>query len=187
MIRGDDIFTRFLSARDHILEAQGQNCSPAKRREKLNEASRLLNRVKNTLYHYINVDSKHLTNATQRSWFPFRYSQDKVDKYIRYIAEDLVILRKTLGLRLLVLRALGDNECINSELRQYEKFNDSFFTETLPNGNYTLPELAHAYCNYNPYENKWAELVQDYHTKSKNLVPADGKRTYWFYPEETDV
>lgn len=156
--RDRDIRTPFLSARDHIREAQ-ETDQLDEQQSHLRKASDLLKGAINSIYTDLDTSSKHLEKLTRYLIFQKR---SQIEQYMGYLAVDLELLPKFIGIQAQVLNCIGNTESAKSLMKSYESTMRGFFADPITPKGLTAAMLIHQ--NY-PYTEKnvdcWYRFAQE--------------------------
>lgn len=179
--RDRDIKTPFLSARDHIRDAQ-ETAQPGEQQSHLKKASDLLKGAINSIYTDLDTSSKHLEKLTRRLIFQNR---NQIEHYVGYLAVDLKLLPKFIGIQAQVLTCMGNTESTKSLIKSYENAMRGFFTTPITSKGLTAAMLIHQ--NY-PYNEKnmdcWYRFAQEMETTLQPRKKA--KEIYLISAEDTE-
>lgn len=145
--RDRDIRTPFLTARDHIRDAQ-ETRQPEEQQRHLRSASDLLKGAINSIYTDLDTSSKHLEKLTK---FPLFQKRAPIEQYVGYLAVDLQLLPKFIGMQAQVLTRIGNAESAKSLMKSYESVMRGFFVSPITAKGLTAAMLIHQ--NY-PYTEK---------------------------------
>ena len=116
MERNNNIIKPFLNARDLILRAQNAKTID-ERKHYMIEASKELNDVINASRLDLKTSSEHLAKLTR---FPILRNSSQIKNYMGYVAQDLQLTTKYVGVQMHVLDYLGDYETANEVLSSYQ-------------------------------------------------------------------
>ncbi len=179
--RDRDIRTPFLSARDHIRDAQ-EAAQPDKQQSHLRKASDLLKGAINSIYTDLDTSSKHLEKLTR---CPIFQNRSKIEQYIGYLAVDLELLPKFVGIQAQVLTCIGSTESAKSLMKSYENAMRGFFSTPITSKGLTAAMLIHQ--NY-PYTEKnvdcWYRFAQE--MESTLQTRERDKEIYLLSAEDTE-
>lgn len=179
--RDRDIRTPFLSARDHIRDAQ-ETDRLDEQQSHLRKASDLLKGAINSIYTDLDTSSKHLEKLTR---YPVFQKRSQIEQYVGYLAVDLELLPKFIGIQAQVLTRMGKAESAKSLMKSYESTMRGFFAKPITSKGLTAAMLIHQ--NY-PYTEKnvdcWyrfaREMESTLQTREKN------KEIYLISAEDTE-
>lgn len=115
--RDRDIIVPFLNARDYILRAQTGGAFE-ERRENLIKASDELTRAINSAYSDMETSAKSLDRLTV---FPVFQITPLIQKKIGFLAQDLQLVTKYVGVQMQVFEHLDESENAMLELKKYQR------------------------------------------------------------------
>lgn len=115
--RDRDIVTPFLIARDYILEAQ-ESVDKQYQIEKLNKAAEKLREALTSVYTDMNTTATQLAKLTDRLFFT---NKKQSNTYMRYLAGDLHMATKFVGVQMQVYEYLGDKSAATLALENYQR------------------------------------------------------------------
>ena len=180
--RDRDIKVPFLEARYYILKAQGQSCSKEERQDNLKKASEKMLSAVNSVYTDITTSTEHLLKLTR---FPILQNRRQIEKYIRFLSEDIQVATKFVGLRMQVLEYLGDTDGSQIEMARYQRVMSDVFLKQLPDRGYSTAKLIH---QYYPYSEKnrdcWVRLTESLKPALVSLQDPKKKHVYLVSIEE---
>ena len=102
----------------------------------------------NSIYTDLDTSSKHLEKLTKYSIFQKR---TQIEQYVGYLAVDLQLLPKFIGIQAQVLTCIGNEKSAKSLIKSYESAMRSFFVSSVTSKRLTAAMLMHQ--NY-PYTEK---------------------------------
>lgn len=114
--RDRDIVSPFLIARDYILEAQ-ESTDKQYQIEKLNKAADKLKEALTSVYTDMSTTANQLTKLTDRV---FITKKNQRNTYMRYLAGDLQMATKFVGVQMHVYEFLGDKSAATLALENYQ-------------------------------------------------------------------
>lgn len=156
--RGKNINTPFLTARDHILDAQETEQVDEQQRH-LRTASDLLDGAINSIYTDLEILSEHLVKLTR---CPIFQKRSQIEKYIEYLAIDLELLPKFIGMRAQILTFIGSTKSAKSLIKIYENAMRNFFTKPISLKGITAAMLMHQYYPYTEVNRDcWYKFAQE--------------------------
>lgn len=117
MERNNNIYKPFLNARDYILRAQNSKNVEEQRGHMIEASKELTNAINASRLDYTTC-SEHLVNLTR---FPVFRNSEQIKSYIGYIAEDLQLTTKYVGVQMIILDYLGEHETAKELLGSYQK------------------------------------------------------------------
>lgn len=117
MERNNNIIKPFLNARDLILRAQNAK-TVEERKQYMIEASKELASAINASRLDLKTSSEHLAKLTR---FPIFRRSDQIKVYLGYVAQDLQLTTKYVGVQMRVLDYLGDHDTSRELLGNYQK------------------------------------------------------------------
>lgn len=178
--RDRDIRTPFLTARDHIRDAQEMG-QPEEQQSHLKAASDLLKGAINSIYTDLDTSSKHLEKLTR---YPIFQKRTQIEQYVGYLAVDLQLLPKFIGIQAQVLTCMGRTESAKSLMKSYESTMRGFFASPITAKGLTAAMLIHQ--NY-PYTernmNCWYRFARE--MESTLQEKGESKEIYLLSVEDT--
>lgn len=158
MERNNNIYQPFLNARDFVLRAQ--NAGTIEERSKmLHEASKELIAAINALSCDMETSVKHLAKLTR---FPIFRGMGRINRYMEYIAQDLQLFTKYVGIQMHVLDYLGEHESSMELLEKYQRGMTDFADRAVNAKNQSAALLMHMYYSYdNDNCDFWYKLKKD--------------------------
>ena len=151
MERNNNIIKPFLNARDLILRAQNAKTID-ERKHYMIEASKELNDVINASRLDLKTSSEHLAKLTR---FPILRNSSQIKNYMGYVAQDLQLTTKYVGVQMHVLDYLGDYETANEVLSSYQMMLSDFADRPINKKNQSTAILMQNNSTY-------SEQTQDY-------------------------
>lgn len=143
--RDRDIFIPFFEARSLVLEAENAN-NDAERTRKLRAADDSVRKALIGVYTDITTTSKSFAKKTK---YPFASWGNQLDKYSRFIIEDLQAATKMVGVRLQLLDYLGEHNTAKEVLLEYEHVVYNFITKAIDKRGKSAAVLLQGYTRYN--------------------------------------
>lgn len=125
--RDRDMVGPFLDARYHILMAQNKE-DEEERREELKKASDELTKAIHAAYTDMSTSSKHLSKMLGR---PLFRNQRQINNFMGYLATDLQVATKFVGIQLHVQDYLGDTNAARLTAEGYQHVMHDFFTKQI--------------------------------------------------------
>lgn len=125
--RDRDIVAPFLMARNYILEAQ-ESADKQYQIEKLSKAADKLKEALTSVYTDMNTTANQLAKLTDRI---FVTNKKQRDTYMRYLAGDLQMATKFVGVQMHVLEYLGDRTAATLALENYQHAMRDFTTKII--------------------------------------------------------
>ena len=158
MERNNNIYQPFLNARDFILRAQNAE-SIEERKKMLHEASRELTKAINASYLDMKTSSEHLAKLTR---FPIFRRQDQINNYMGYIAQDLQLSTKYVGVQMRVLDYLGEHKSSMELLQGYQGVMTDFADREIKEKKQSAALLMHANYSYDEdNQDLWYKFQKD--------------------------
>lgn len=131
MERNNNIIKPFLNARDLILRAQNTKAIEEQKQYMI-EASKELTSAINASRLDLKTSSEHLAKLTR---FPIFRRSDQIKAYLGYIAQDLQLTTKYVGVQMRVLDYLGDHNTSRELLGSYQMMLSNFADKPINNRN----------------------------------------------------
>lgn len=156
--RDRDILIPFLNARDCILRAQlAENLND--RKMNLLKATDELTKATNAVYTDIRTSAKHLSRLTR---FPIFQKTKQIRNYIEYIAQDLQLATKYVGVQMNVFNYLEDRNNSNLALEGYQHMMHDFLSNDINLRNQSVAALVHQHFPYTESNrNFWVQLAEE--------------------------
>ena len=161
--------TPFLNARDFIFQAQNKT-DLEEQKLLLQKAFDQLTTATNAVYTDLKTSADHLAKLTIRSFFR---NTKQIQNYMNFLALDMQLETKFVGVYMQVLDYLGDNQSVQLISARYQYVLKDFFTKGIGKKNISADEILQM--NY-PY----TESNRDsWYYLQKEMVPAleSGKLT----------
>lgn len=156
--RDRDIVIPFLNARDYILRVQNQEYLGDKMHCLL-EASDALTTAINATYTDINTVSNHLAKMTSR---PIFQNRKQILNYMGFLASDLQVATKYVGVQMHILDYLGDSVGAKQVSERYQHVLQDFFTKKIGQKQQSPVMLLHMNYPYNnDNRNSWYNLQKE--------------------------
>lgn len=155
--RDRDIIVPFLDARSLVLESETK--PNEERVSLLKQADGKIRNALNSIYADIETTSKRLAKQVS---IPFWTSSKQVNTYMGFLATDLQLATKYVGVRMHLLEYMGDGETAKSVLQSYQHVVYDFLTKSVTRKGLSTVDLMH---NYFPYDktnfNSWYTFSQE--------------------------
>lgn len=153
--------TPFLNARDFIFQAQNKT-DLEEQKLLLQKAFDQLTTATNAVYTDLKTSADHLAKLTIRSFFR---NTKQIQNYMNFLALDMQLATKFVGVYMQVLDYLGDNQSVQLISARYQYVLKDFFTKGMP------PSL-HLPCNNMGccVREKSPEPIDFYHLPVKVLI-----------------
>jgi RimJ/RimL family protein N-acetyltransferase len=182
--RDRDIVTPFLNARDNILRAQNQGSNEA-RHEYLSKAVAELTSAINAVYTDMETASSHLLKLTRR---PIFQRFDQIKNYIEFLARDIQLSTKFVGVQTHVLNYLGDSKSATLELERFRHIVQGFFSKPLGARRISAAMLIHQYFPYtDENRNSWITLSKEIGSMLQSEIDLlENKKVILVSAEEAD-
>lgn len=156
--RDRDIVSPFLMARDYILEAQ-ESTDKQYQIEKLNKASDKLKEALTSVYTDMSTTANHLAKLTDRV---FITKKNQRNTYMRYLAGDLQMATKFVGVQMHVYEFLGDKSAATLALENYQHVIKDFATKAISkNGLSAAGIMQNNYPYSEANRDLWYEFIND--------------------------
>lgn len=149
--RDRDIVNPFLIARDYILRAQTGGTLEDKK-ENLKKATDEITKAVNAIKTDLLTTSEHFAKLTRR---PIFQRPDLIKRYIGYLALDLQLVTKYVGVQMHVFDYLGDKASSILTLEGYQHIMQDFFTKSINQKEQSAATLIHLYYPYNENNRNW--------------------------------
>lgn len=159
MERNNNIIKPFLNARDLILRAQNAK-TIEDRRQYMIEASKELTNAINASRLDMKTSSEHLAKLTR---FPIFRRSDQIKAYLGYVAQDLQLTTKYVGVQMRVLDYLGDHDTSKELLGSYQMMLSDFADKPINKRNQSAAILMQNNSTY-------SEGTQDYWIKFRKDI-----------------
>lgn len=159
MERNNNIFKPFLNARDLILRAQSAKTIEEQKQYML-EASKELSDAINASRLDLKTSLDHLGKLTR---FPIFRKSDQIKNYLGYVAQDLQITTKYVGVQMRVLDYLEDHDTAMELLGSYQMMLSDFADKPLNNRNQSAAMIMQNNSNY-------TEATKDYWLKFRGDI-----------------
>lgn len=156
MERNNNIIKPFLNARDLILRAQNAK-TLEERKQYMLEASKELTNGINASRLDLKTSSEHLAKLTR---FPIFRRPDQIKAYLGYVAQDLQLTTKYVGVQMRVLDYLGDHDTSRELLGSYQMMLSDFAEKPITKRNQSAAILMQNNSIY-------SDDTQDYWLKFK--------------------
>lgn len=171
--RDRDMITPFLNARDYVLRAQNQ-VTLEERNRLLQKASDQLMTATNAVYTDITTSAEHLEKLTSRIIFR---STKQIRNYMGFLARDMQLATKFVGVHMHVLEYLGDNQSAQLISTRYQRVLQDFFTQGIGKRNLSasgMLQMNFPYTDSN--RDSWYYLQQEMVPvlESKKLMELNG-------------
>lgn len=156
--RDRDMITPFLNARDYVLRAQNQT-SLEERNLLLEKASDQLMSATNAVYTDITTSAEHLEKLASR---PIFRNTKQMRNYMGFLARDMQLATKFVGVHMHVLDYLGDNQSAQLISARYQHVLQDFFTQGIGKRNLSaagLLQMNFPYTDSN--RNSWYYLQKE--------------------------
>ncbi|MDO9088010.1 MAG: hypothetical protein Q7U53_17520 [Anaerolineaceae bacterium] len=180
--RDETIGVPFINARDYILRAQIGGTQEEKR-ENLKKSTDELTKAINAIYIDLSTTSEYLANSTKLPIFNNPYL---INKYIKYLTLDLLLVTKYVGVLIHVFDYLGEKASSNLTLEGYQFIMQDFFTKSINKKGKSAGTLIHEYYPYN--ENNidwWYKLTMDIKSgMNADLKSIEGKEIFLVSAED---
>ena len=159
MEKNNNIIKPFLNARDLILRAQ--NAKTVKERNQfMYEASKELASAINATRLDLKTSSEHLAKLT---CFPIFRRLNQIKLYLGYVAQDLQLTTKYVGVQMRLLDYLGDHDTSREVLGNYQRMLSDFAEKSINRKNQSVAILMHNNFNY-------SDDTQDYWLKFRTDI-----------------
>lgn len=145
--RDRDIIVPFLDARDLVLEAATKKSEDDQIRM-LKDADGKMRIAINSVYTDIETTSKKFVKKVE---IPFGYFSKTTNTYMKFIADDLQIVTKFVGIRLQILEYLGERETAKLVLENYQSRILNFIEQPVSKKGLSASMLMHNYFSYNNF------------------------------------
>lgn len=142
--RDRDIVVPFLDARALVLESATKDSN--ERTRMLREADGKLRSALNSVYRDIETTAKNLVKKVDR---PFGLFNKQANAYMSYVADDLQIATKYVGVRMQLLEYLGDQETAQSVLKLYNHTLLDFINKPITRKGLSVADVMQNYFPYN--------------------------------------
>lgn len=142
--RDRDIIVPFLDARALVLESATKD--PNERIRMLREADGKLRSALNSVYRDIETTAKSLVKKVDR---PFGLFNKQANSYMSYVADDLQIATKYVGVRMQLLEYLGDQGTAQSVLKLYNHTLLDFINKPITRKGLSVANVMQDYFPYN--------------------------------------
>lgn len=160
--RDRDIIVPFLDARSLVLEAATKD-SETERAQMLKEADSKIRTALNSVYRDIETTSN---SFAKRVNIPFLGFGKQINTYMSYIADDLQIATKYVGVRMQILEYLGESKTEKTVLQQFNHTMLDFIEQPITRKGLSAATLMQDYFPYNE------ENMDCWYKFSKDLKPA---------------
>lgn len=160
--RDRDIIVPFLDARSLVLEAATKD-SETERAQMLKEADSKIRTALNSVYRDIETTSN---SFSKRVNIPFLGFGKQINTYMSYIADDLQIATKYVGVRMQILEYLGESKTAKTVLQQFNHTMLDFIEQPITRKGLSAATLMQDYFPYNE------ENMDCWYKFSKDLKPA---------------
>lgn len=144
MERNNNIIKPFLNARDSILRAQNAK-TEEERKQYMIEASKELSNAINASRLDLKTCSEHLAKLTR---FPIFRRPDQIKTYLKYVAQDLQLTTKYVGVQMRVLDYLGDYNTARELLGSYQMVLSDFADKPINRKNQSAAIIMHNNSTY---------------------------------------
>lgn len=142
--RDRDIIVPFLDARTLVVEAETKE-SAEERTQLLKEADGKIRTALNAIYADIETTSQRFAKRTS---IPFLQFGSQLNSYMGYLASDMQIATKYVGVRMQLLEYMGYTKTAKSVLQQYQHVMYDFLTKPITKKGMSTAELLHDYFPY---------------------------------------
>ena len=189
--RDRDIIVPFLDARQLVLEAVTKKSEDDQMRM-LKVADDRIRTAINAVYTDIETTSKCLAKKVSR---PFGYFSKTPNTYMGFIADDLQIATKFVGVRLQILEYLGERETSKLVLENYQSRMLSFIEQPISKRGLSASMLMH---DYYPYNDSNMDFWYNFSVEMKpalkksmdqlklETTDSDGKQIYFVSVEDSE-
>lgn len=164
--RDRDIVTPFLIARDYILEAQ-ESSDTQYQMEKLKKAAEKLKEALISVYTDISTTSSQLAKLTDRMLF---VNKKQSNTYMRYLAGDLQMATKFVGVQMHVYEYLGDKSAATLALENYQHVMKDFTTKAISKSGCSAAGIMQ---NNYPYSNQNRDFWYGFSKDIQPLISLD--------------
>lgn len=156
--RDRDIVSPFLVARNYILEAQ-ESTDKQYQIEKLNKAADKLREALTSVYTDMSTTANQLAKLTDRVFITRR---NQCNTYMRYLASDLQMATKFVGIQMHVYEFLGDKIAATVALEDYQHVIKDFTTKAISkNGCSAAGIMQNNYPYSEANRDFWYEFTKD--------------------------
>lgn len=135
--RDYDMVTPFLNARDFIFQAQNKT-DLEEQKLLLQKAFDQLTTATNAVYTDLKTSADHLAKLTIRSFFR---NTKQIQNYMNFLALDMQLATKFVGVYMQVLDYLGDNQSVQLISARYQYVLKDFFTKGIGKKNISADEI----------------------------------------------
>lgn len=160
--RDRDIIVPFLDARSLVLEAATKD-SETERTQMLKEADSKIRTALNSVYRDIETTSNTFAKSVN---IPFLGFDKQINTYMSYIADDLQIATKFVGVRMQILEYLGESKTAKTVLQQFNHTMFDFIEQPITRKGLSAATLMQDYFPYNE------ENMDCWYKFSKEMKPA---------------
>ena len=160
--RDRDIIVPFLDARSLVLEAATKD-SETERTQMLKEADSKIRTALNSVYRDIETTSNTFAKSVN---IPFLDFDKQINTYMSYIADDLQIATKFVGVRMQILEYLGESKTAKTVLQQFNHTMFDFIEQPITRKGLSAATLMQDYFPYNE------ENMDCWYKFSKEMKPA---------------
>ena len=129
--------TPFLNARDFIFQAQNKT-DLEEQKLLLQKAFDQLTTATNAVYTDLKTSADHLAKLTIRSFFR---NTKQIQNYMNFLALDMQLATKFVGVYMQVLDYLGDNQSVQLISARYQYVLKDFFTKGIGKKNISADEI----------------------------------------------
>ena len=129
--------TPFLNARDFIFQAQNKT-DLEEQKLLLQKAFDQLTTATNAVYTDLKTSADHLAKLTIRSFFR---NTKQIQNYMNFLALDMLLATKFVGVYMQVLDYLGDNQSVQLISARYQYVLKDFFTKGIGKKNISADEI----------------------------------------------
>lgn len=143
--RDRDIVVPFLNARHYILLAQ-ESESEEYRINQLDKANEEMTKALNAVYTELNTTANHLVKLTSRPVFQRR---KQIETFMRYIASDLQLATKYVGVQMHIYDYLGNKKAAEIVLQSYQRVMKDFVNKSIGKKGQTTANLLQMNYPYN--------------------------------------
>ena len=157
--RNNNIIKPFLDARDLILRAQNAK-TVEEQKQYMIDASKKLSSAINASRLDLKTSSERLVKLTH---LPIFRRPDQIKGYLGYVAQDLQLCTKYVGVQMRVLDYLGEYEASKELFGSYEKMLSDFADKPMNNKNQSVAMIMQNNANY-------TESTQDYWLKFRTDI-----------------
>ena len=170
----------FLDARHFILQANTKTDEQEKR-VLLDKANDKITNAIHSAYMDLKVTSETFVDCTKNILNPLSINKTK---YMKYIASDLQILSKHIGVKLQLLNYIADYDTAKIVYDDYKYQMNNFFNNKVYK-NMTVPELLQEHSNYKNNKDYWFNL-SNYMKKTNKTEQLQDKEIIYISVEDSN-